>query len=717
MKRDIGYMEERATETRISFVPEGETLRVKDLLEQTELFVEADRTIDLSPALTDLFVFPVDRAVSFETESLYLSSHSEAQIRTIEGEFIETLAEESTHSVGNYLLDITGYVRTYIRVKNVEIWASGRTEDDSLRLEFDSPTTVTVGARSLHTRPEATITVPDDPTAAMEAVGYLGSSIKEFSSERSWSTLRGHPPRIRLGDRLDIPDALRQPETGVRISIPPTYSDLYRVAPLAFYLGATVEEGENPALHLDNGYTEPLTSGDRTLEDTATELLKRFLLLDSLVRTDGYIPSNRYEYDMLGPDLPFYPPNLYGKPLSAQLIEYLEVERSVLKPYYPGWSTTAVLRSDRKDVELLPYLAHMLSPICVGGPSGDLRNGYSAVGEAGDGTATGGPVPDGWVGWSGHSGSAADVSETTSDPLASNAALLNVDTYENAFESPPAPSGEATAAFVTDNPTRARRWRRHLGELPIQDVPVEAVDVVSRPGCEKLRTLLSGDYDLVYVASASTSDAINCSDGQVDPTEVDDVGTRITVFESTCCVNTLETLVHQGGVAGVEIDDPVPPGRLQMFVALLGIGFPLGVSVRVAFGDESIEVRIVGEPGHQLAYTVNRLAPYLVDFDPLESSEYDLTLQTFVSTTLRIGAEWSLTVDWLDKRQSLLGMCREDYGPVSADQLLELANLDDSVVQSQATPRADPHCFTKEDIRRAVRRSQWNRSEKNISEP
>ena len=189
------------TTERIGFEADGETLRVRDALEGEALLLRTDRELDPQPALTELFPFPVDRAISFETGSISIPAYSAVLVRDEHGEFVAQLDEAMELPRGSYCFGVSGVMKALIRVTDVEVDATGMAGSGPVELTFDRPRTVSVGARSLHTEPEATITVPDDPAALAEAVSVLGSSIKEFSPERSWPTLRGYPPRIQRDER------------------------------------------------------------------------------------------------------------------------------------------------------------------------------------------------------------------------------------------------------------------------------------------------------------------------------------------------------------------------------------------------------------------------------------------------------------------------------------------------------------------------------------
>src|SRR5699024_3463049 len=152
-------------------------------------------------------------------------------------------------------------------------------------IEFGDETEIVVGARSHHSRPATTLTTPADPERMMRAVSTFGSALKTFSPERSYPTLRGHPPAVELGDELDL-NGLTPPETGVTIEVPSTYRSVFVVAPLAYYLGARVRPSETPRVRTETGFTHSL-DGALGFERSVERTLKQVFFVDCLVRTDG----------------------------------------------------------------------------------------------------------------------------------------------------------------------------------------------------------------------------------------------------------------------------------------------------------------------------------------------------------------------------------------------------------------------------------------------
>ncbi|MFB6188862.1 MAG: hypothetical protein ABEI57_03175, partial [Halapricum sp.] len=329
---------------RVSFTASDSTLTVHDELDDRTATFEVTPHPSLRSALADLFHFPVDAAVSFDAETVSIGPNANVLVRDRDGAVLDRVSGgRQSYPRGTYYVAVNTSVRTYLRLADTQPTLRVRGEPEyGVEIQFDSKTTVTAGARSHHVQPEATITVPDDPRDRMEAFSYLGSSIREFSPERAWADLRGYPPRFERGETLSIPSSLSKPETGVTVTVPPTHAALYRIAPLAFYFGATVEAGENPALNLPNGYSEPLMTRHQRLEESVDEILFKCLVLDALVRGGGYIPVTVRAYEDVAPHLPFYPESLAREPFGVQLMEYLEAPTAPVLDALPKHTMTAV---------------------------------------------------------------------------------------------------------------------------------------------------------------------------------------------------------------------------------------------------------------------------------------------------------------------------------------------------------------------------------------
>ena len=217
--------------------------------------------------------------------------------------------------------------------------------DDTVRFSFDRETTVLVGARSFHDRPAGTITVTDDVRDAMRAVSRFGSALKTLSPERSFPTLRGHPPLVERGEEFAAPNGLEPAETDVELVVPPDREHVYPIVSLAYYLGATVVPGHDPRL-VAGSFERSLDGPDGYVE-TVNRILRQTFFLDCLTRTEGYYKVELHEREAVEPlvDLDFA--DLYETPLPERLAVYLSVPfgRSNRTSRTGGWASTSRRRS------------------------------------------------------------------------------------------------------------------------------------------------------------------------------------------------------------------------------------------------------------------------------------------------------------------------------------------------------------------------------------
>lgn len=664
----------------VSFVPDGDALDVRDDLESRALRLTFDEPPSPRPALPELLPVPVDDAVSVEASTVRVHDHAGAFLLNEAGDHIgEFTADPRELPRGTYYVLIEGPVKTYFRLADTAFAAAYERRDadgNVLAFEFDESTELTVGARSVHARPEATITVPDAPEAIAAATSYLGSSIKEFTCERSWPTVRGHPPAIERGDRLDVPPSLSIPETGVTITVPATVADVYRVAPLAFYLGATVEAGDRPALHLENGHVEPLETSRRSLEETAADLLGRCLLLDSLVRVGGYFSNPRYEYERLGADLPFYPPNLYDVPLPDQLLEYLEVPSELLEPYRPRWPAIGVLRPDPADVELLPHLLDRLAPVRVADAAGSEP-----------GAATPNPRRSEVTGY-------ADRAPPAGTRLVREA-------FENALDHRVPDREDARVTYVTADGDRAERVRALAADL---DRGADAVSVVEATTAEGLRRAFASRTHFLYCDVPATQSGFSLPEATLPPGAIEDLDARAVAARGPAGVDACSAAIERGAHAGLATEDPLPARETVRLFAFLLDGFSLVRSVRLAGVGLAATPRFVGDVTRSLVrHDVG--PPVVAEVESLGPDEHELSIW-FQQTVLHpLGGVSRLTDEVVGGEYQLVGAVARRQGRFTTDDVLALLESDACVVRVNGRvchdDVADPEAFLRDAIGRA----------------
>ena len=258
----------------IEFAPaETGGLVVSDPIERSQFDLSTPEPVELADADPGRFRFPADAAVRLRTDQLRLETVVSVCVRDDDGDLLARTEhfDDRSFADGSYSVELFAPIKLYLRVD-----APFRVVSDATctRIEFDGETDVTVGARSHHKRPAATVTTTDRPRDAMRAVSLLGSALKTTSVERSYPTLRGHPPLLERGTEFDAPAGLSPPETGVTLELPETRRHVYTAAPLSYYLGATVVPGSTPRVVTDAGFTHEL-GADGDFEADVERLLKR----------------------------------------------------------------------------------------------------------------------------------------------------------------------------------------------------------------------------------------------------------------------------------------------------------------------------------------------------------------------------------------------------------------------------------------------------------
>jgi len=341
---------------------DGRALRVRDTAESEQFTLRADQPVAPTAASPDEFVMPVDAAVAFEAGELHFPLYN--PVIVVDGDdggvvHRATGADDAERvPTGTYEVDASPPgAKTYVRVEDAAV--TPRFADDHVWLDLDPATRLVVGVRSHHERPAATVTTTEDPNDVMAAVSTFGSALKTHSPDRSWPTLRGHPPAVELGRRLDVPDAAAPPETGVTVEVPPEYGPIFTVAPLAYYLGATVEPASTPRLRAAG---ETREFDPDALASEVAECLEHCFVLDGVVRTVGVYPFDHEQADRLGARVDLDCEHLFELPLAERTAAYLDVPRSATADLV-DWHLTADVAPEPRYAGTLPYLVDELAAV------------------------------------------------------------------------------------------------------------------------------------------------------------------------------------------------------------------------------------------------------------------------------------------------------------------------------------------------------------------
>ncbi|WP_435153059.1 hypothetical protein [Haladaptatus sp. DFWS20] len=650
-----------------------------DPIQDRRFEFETSSTVQPTPVDDDRFFVPTDAAVGMETAELLLPYFVETHVRHADGAFVFEVGRNVREELpeGEYCIELHAPIKIYLSVESA---MTITTSVDRVAFDFDGKTTVRIGARSYHERPAETVTTTDDPADVMAAVSTFGSALKTTSPERSFPTLRGHPPAVELDDELDIPDGLTTPETGIRIEVPPRREYVYVAAPLAYYLGAEMVGGTPPRIVTDDGFEHPLdtTCG---FDAEVERVLKQVLFLDCLVRTEGLYPVELHELSLVGDDIEQSLSKQYDAPIAERLASYLAIPFDSIRTAIPTWRLSVSVTPEAENATLLPYLIDELAVISRANPSPSKRP-----------NSTPSYVND-FVRFAGEHRGETSAEEPYVNPS-------ETDTLEQAWLGTGRPFGAnkllrsafdhrhdrlATGGDIdidivcNDNQMRAE-YDVDDGVLYGQrDVLPFDVDVHENLTTAELERLLASEMDFLHYIGHIDEHGFVCSDGTLDAQSLGESNVK-TFFLNGC--NSYRQglgLVENGSVGGIVThgdvgnDGAIAVGR--HIARLLNAGFSLRSALSVMEERRIVanQYLVIGDGGVEVAQSESG-TPTLYRLRTTAEGDYRVEMMTYPTAKRGIG---SLYVPYLDSVDTyFLGGGSIPEFSVSATELVSLFQLE-----------------------------------------
>lgn len=427
-------------------------------------------------------------------------------------------------------------------------------------MEFDGDRVVALGF-SGDAGPQATVTVPGTAAGLATYVTHATASLRTTAPDRSHPALRGHPPRLAVGEE-SVPEsvAAAAPATELELRVPEDVAHVFVGAPLAYYLGASVTVGG----------TEPVLVGESpirsfeplpTFQAQVAALLRRVFALDASVRSTAGAPD------------PPLPAAVREASPAERLRRYLEVPEDDLPS--PTWHLSTYVDPELDRARCLPYLLDRLSLIYLAestplegrdllqralddfirapdvAPSVDQLDPHLRPGAAHAWLADGTPIDAFTTGARAHENRLE---------RAHRGGPLSVELVLNAPE-------------MDDERTVAEEYRCGVSGHPIDVTVHERVPTAS------LARVFEDGGDLVHYVGHCEVDGLVCPDGTLDTGSLTSVGTR-TVFLNACgSVHEGRKLVRAGAAAGAVTLTPV----LNDQAATVGTAFARLLSAGVTF--------------------------------------------------------------------------------------------------------------------------------------
>ncbi len=584
-------------------------------------------------ATTDEFRFPHDvvYAFSLDSENRYE---------------LDPRGEPLSLPAGEYILDIDTDIKTYLQFSGQA--TIERTADfESTVVSFPTRTRTVLGFRSHHEFPSATMTVPDSPTALAEAITLLSSSHKTDSPDRTYPTLRGHPPLIEHGPELDIDDRLLAdtPDTGIELVVPPSYESLFVAAPFAYYVQATVsvDDATSPRLRLPDAGVERELDPMPELEDDVERLLRKTFFLDCLVRNVGPYGTSLSEFrlvDILGLDAEA----LYDATPQDRLARYLDVPFEAVEHRIPEWHCSMYVDPIYDHVETLPFLLDRMALIYLprtselegkelversladfyrGGHAGVQSADRSSAGQVASVDIVEPELKHGRVhGWLAD-GVPIDVFKSATEAYHNRLAYLEQ-------------SSDSTSICVVLNDPEMAGEHDDVADIYRDRATELTMDVTVMESLRKaaLARVFESDHDFVHYIGHCETDGLRCPDGYLSTSTLET--SNVQTFFLNACGSFYEgqTLVKKGSVAGavtftqVLNDHAVKVG--STFAKLLVHGFSIERAMRLARRRIMMgkDYAVVGDGTHSLTQGGLR-TPTTARIEPVDDGQYLVTFDCY----------------------------------------------------------------------------------------
>ncbi|WP_435147019.1 hypothetical protein [Halobaculum sp. P14] len=495
-----------------------------------------------------------DTVVSGETRQLRFPPVFATVTDVDTGETFSLDGDEGPVSLppGNYLLKVDSRVVAYVRFSGaVTLSCPGY---ERLQLDFPTATTASVGFVTTVLESTDRIRVPESPAGVAAALSAFSAGGRTTTPDRSFATMRGHPPHVEFDDDVAadgaIPASIRErtDDADVELTVPPELRYLFPLAPLAYYTGAAVRVDPDATPTLTIPGREEELDALPAFQRTVGSLLERVFYLDCLVRTagpHGSSLSRRPVLDELGLDAD----DLYREPMARRLDAYLSVPFDDVRDRFPEWHLAMAVEPTYEHVRTLPHLVanvpHVTLPEATRLDEDewlDRSLGDFYRGAAGDVASvelvrpTVGPGrTQGWLA----DGVPIDAFKTVPEAYENRADYL-----DDADEPTSIVAILNDSGMAEEHAQVAAHYRQRAEELTL-DITVE-----EHLTADELADVFESRHDLVHYIGHCEADGLRCADGYLSVSSIDESNAQ-TFFLNACgSYHEGIELIRKGSVAG-----------------------------------------------------------------------------------------------------------------------------------------------------------------------
>ncbi|WP_408959792.1 hypothetical protein [Natrinema sp. 74] len=496
----------------------------------------------------------------------------------------------------------------------------------------------------------------------MAAVSAFGSALKTTTPERTYPTLRGHPPRVEIGDELHVPEKFNQTETDIRIKIPETLQNAFIVTPLAYYLNADVISGSRPELTTSSGYRYSIGEEDN-IETAIARVLKQIFFLDCVVRTEGSTPLSLYEREAVEDVLEFNPKTVYNQPLAERVETYLDIPYSALQSYLPNWQLKTQLKPSAEYIRFLPFVANDLATVEIQDHSITPPSPTQRVEKAvSDFTRANNDFVR--RSWSKDVRGNKTISRTIDPPdltkisqrwegigdteISSTAPLV---AYENNIGRTPKDGPIEIEVICNDSKmveemNSVNETYGDREELPF-DITIHYELTTSA-----LESVLARDSDFLHYIGHIDEEGFQCSNGKLDAVSIDTVSAKAFLLNACQSHRQGLHLIRAGSIGGiVTLGNIVNSGAVRvgcLIAQLLNLGFPLYAALDIARQKSIVgqQYCMVGDSRTTIAQSETRIPNVCL----LDQTDDEITADVipYISAQMRRGGVFSPYLEPVD---------------------------------------------------------------------
>ena len=678
-----------------------EGLEIIDPIERKRYPLETATPVTPSIGDADRIPYPMDSTIEIRTSRVTLPENPYIYVRDPDGALCAEVGPGENVSLPGegYILDLSGPLKVYAHIDDPVQICVGRSRAE---IAFEKPAQVTISARSFHRRPGETVTTTDDPADIMRAISTFGSTLKTTTSERSYPTLRGHPPAIELADEVSIPDTLTYPQTGIKIEIPPTLDHIFVITALAYYLGAEVVPGPIPRLTTETGYSYSLDGRDG-FETTVEQVLRQIFFLDCIVQTEGETPSSLYERQAAEPLLEFDIEEVYGQSMVEQLETYLKVPFERIEPQVPIWYSEVRLEPTEEHIEFLPFIANDLASVNIRNTASDsagspqerrgttekptrttgprITNADTTEPEIDEGPLSSSPILQQY--WKNHNSS----NIVSTKPLSAS---------RNSISQAPR-EGALRIEVICNDPSMNDELVTVHSTYQDSAVPFD-VTVHHDLSKRELREVFAKESGFLHYIGHIDSDGFRCSDGTMDAADLEAVGTK-TFFLNAC--RSYEQglhLIEAGSIGGivtlVEITNQTAVSTGNTIAQLLNSGIPLYAALKILqqTTDNDQQYHLLGDEGLVISQ-LEASPPLSVEITKARSN-YEVTVIVYKNSRMKPGSVYTPYLSSADSYYLVPGEIAVQHVP-KAD-LIEFLNTEEFPVLLEGELRWSTQIKTNE---------------------